>query len=300
MDKPMPLFKLGARVALVHGIALVTLFLIYYGTYFQRPLPSRFTAVKISSAPIAPRGSGKAGATVKPTPPPQPPTPAPPTPQPIQPEPPKPPPKESPKAIPKELPTPVAKEVPKPASQQTPKPAPKETAKAVPAPKPKPAPRYRTADEIRKSSTLSPPQSSSPEPARNANRDVRSDTSARRDDGSPDAGARLDRMIEMVGGLSDGEADAANSYYQVVRDQIDSLWNQPNRTDVGDDDPEAIIELEIDRRGRVLSKRVVSASGNSSMDGSIARLLETLSTLPAFPPEIDKPTMTLRIRLNLE
>lgn len=300
MDKSMPLFKLGTRVALVHGIALVTLFLIYYGTYFQRPLPNRFASVKISFARIAPRGSGKAGATVKPTPPPQPPTPAPPTPQAKQPEPPKPPPKEVPQPIPKEIPKPVAKEAQKLAPRETLKPAPKETAKTVSTAKPKPAPHYRTAEEIRKSATLSPPKSIPPESARDTNRDARTDASARQDAVSPDVGAKLDRMIEMVGGLSDGEEDAANSYYQLVRDQIDSLWNQPNRADVGNDDPEAIIELEIDRRGRVLSKRILSASGNSAMDGSASRLLDALSSLPAFPTEIQEPKMTLRIRLNLE
>ncbi len=72
-------------------------------------------------------------------------------------------------------------------------------------------------------------------------------------------------------------------YYDQVSSYLYRLWRQPMKSLLGGKTPQVKILLKIDGSGRVLSARIVSASGISAMDESVSELLSRLKTIPAPP-----------------
>jgi len=60
---------------------------------------------------------------------------------------------------------------------------------------------------------------------------------------------------------------------------------------------EGIVKLlfELDRHGRLLSYRITQSSGYERLDRAVIRMLESAGPLPAFPPEMDQPRLSVNI-----
>ncbi len=70
-----------------------------------------------------------------------------------------------------------------------------------------------------------------------------------------------------------------NSYYSKVTPILKGRWRQPNlnqRLSV-------TVQITVSKSGRILSKKIVRSSGNSTMDASIRSLLSGLTYLPPLP-----------------
>ena len=81
------------------------------------------------------------------------------------------------------------------------------------------------------------------------------------------------------GGLTEEVA----AYSRRLKLFVEDKWIPPSHTHLGDQRPQATIELEISADGRVLSARIIRKSGVFSMDESIRLLLKALDRVPRPP-----------------
>ncbi len=226
------------------------------------------------------------------------PAPAPPTPA-VQ-EQPKPAPK--PQVTPPAPPQPKAEvpipEPPKPTPE--PKPAPKPESKSEPKPEPpKPAPSPPKPPEP-------PRQPARTEPTREqimaealgaVQRDV---TQRAQPDARDQALAGLRQSGATGPGGADGQAGSGYGgllevYAQMVETRVKAQWRFPKGA--SRQDLSAVLDISLDRDGRVLGSRVVRSSGHSGFDASIERAVEETGQLPP-PPRPD--LRTIRITFNLQ
>ncbi len=182
-----------------------------------------------------------------------------------------------------------------------PKPKPKAEPKFTPPkpkPSPKPEPKVTPPKHTGHSAATKPDTSSSDNRRSSSSRP----TGTRRSGGnnfnntvpigSRNTGQRLGKPDHRTpqGGLTEEE----EAYYNRLKKLLDFKWVEPSRTHLGDLRPRTTIELEISADGRVLSSKIVQASGNASMDESIRRLLKVLDRVPA------PPNGALIIHVNME
>jgi len=59
-----------------------------------------------------------------------------------------------------------------------------------------------------------------------------------------------------------------------------------------------VVSFTIDRRGRLLSHRLVNSSGHRALDREVEAMLARASPLPAFPASLDRPRLTIRVPIN--
>ncbi len=76
-------------------------------------------------------------------------------------------------------------------------------------------------------------------------------------------------------------------------------WKQPTRAQVSDPQTTVRIQLAIERSGALRSKRIIGASGNQAMDGSVRRLLQDLGKAPPLPAAVAAAPLRLSITLVL-
>ncbi|MBE6380023.1 MAG: hypothetical protein E7047_03750 [Lentisphaerae bacterium] len=141
----------------------------------------------------------------------------------------------------------------KPIKQTKPKNRRKPKPRSKPAPKPNPRPN---------------PQ---PNPRSNPNPNARS-TSGQR-------GSNSEAGHNRPGGQRGNTA----AYQAKIARQVKMMWVTPDKMRLGDKNPSVLIEITIDRRGRVTHKKIVKKSGVWAMDESIQALLNELNWLT--PPE---------------
>lgn len=55
------------------------------------------------------------------------------------------------------------------------------------------------------------------------------------------------------------------------------------------------VRFTIDRKGRVLSKRIVSSSGHSALDKEVEAMLRRANPMPKIPRELDRSTLTVTL-----
>lgn len=228
-------------------------------------------------------------------PPPPPPAPAP-RPQPVA-EPPRPTPAPPPKPAPEPPPPPAPKpdivvapepkKPPKPKPpvevfestppkrqvQPPPKPAPEPQPRPEPRPEPKPAPREPTRAEPKAPATPPGPTAAEREAQRKAH---------------------MARMMSELGSLDSTGSDArtagpSDNYAGRIKARI-----KPHIvfTDLIQGNPVAVVELRCGPDGRILSSRLVSASGVPAWDAAVLRAIERTEVLPAneqgrVPPVIE-------------
>jgi protein TonB len=60
----------------------------------------------------------------------------------------------------------------------------------------------------------------------------------------------------------------------------------------------ATLSFSVDRRGRVLSERIVKSSGHSDLDQEVLALVKRAQPLPPFPPAMTQPVMHLSVPIR--
>ena len=72
------------------------------------------------------------------------------------------------------------------------------------------------------------------------------------------------------------------SYYNQIRAAMYEAWQQPSSL-TGRKGMIVTVEIRVQRDGRITSKKIISSSGNTQMDDSVARALEAVTRLPELP-----------------
>lgn len=95
-----------------------------------------------------------------------------------------------------------------------------------------------------------------------------------------------------------GGGPAMVNYTQLVMSIFDRAWNPPST--ITDENLVTEVEIVIHRNGKVTSTRIKRRSGNTAMDESVRRALDSVRTVPAFPPEAKDFERTFIIEFNLK
>ena len=89
-------------------------------------------------------------------------------------------------------------------------------------------------------------------------------------------------------------ANDIETYYDKVTTTLYRHWNQPNISNLQNQEPTVILKLKIDKNGRIISATVTQKSGVAAMDNSVDELLEKVKVLP-IPPRAMEITVTMEI-----
>ena len=95
------------------------------------------------------------------------------------------------------------------------------------------------------------------------------------------------------GGRNGVVSKEINDYYNKTEAFLKRRWNQP-RLVRKTANLKAVVAIQVDARGRILSARIIQSSGVSAMDASVRELLASLSTLPV-PPKAMAFTVDMEI-----
>jgi len=89
------------------------------------------------------------------------------------------------------------------------------------------------------------------------------------------------------GGMGGGEGVASGRYGDGLKAIYDSKWILPS--DAFDDEASASVRVTVKRDGTVVSSAITKASGNTSFDRSVKAVLNNVTRVQPFPPEMKEP-----------
>jgi protein TonB len=89
-------------------------------------------------------------------------------------------------------------------------------------------------------------------------------------------------------GTKPGEApsDAVRNWQMRVIDRLQPFMKWPDDAPIHVESASPLVQVTIDRQGRVLNARIVKSCGFSSFDIAARRIFKRAGTLPAPPPEL--------------
>jgi TonB family protein len=104
----------------------------------------------------------------------------------------------------------------------------------------------------------------------------------------------LDSGVKFTGvaGGSGGQFSDLGLYYAIVQQAMYSAWQQPSSVAKG---LTAEVALQVARNGAVVQHRLSRSSGNSMMDASVMRAVESVPRLKPLPPEIGGPQLDVTV-----
>jgi len=109
---------------------------------------------------------------------------------------------------------------------------------------------------------------------------------------------KIEGIGDGAGGGMGGGPAAAN-YAQAIRSLYDKAWYDPPE-EVTDNSLNVEVKINIARTGRIVSARVTGPSGNSTLDRSVRRALDRVSSVPPFPAGATDLDRTYTIIFNLK
>jgi colicin import membrane protein len=126
-------------------------------------------------------------------------------------------------------------------------------------------------------------------------------------------GSHLDRALAGVEARARAEAGSGEGtagmggatgtlmqiYYANVHNWISSNWSYPVALK-SDPDLEAVVLLEVQRDGKILSTRFIARSSEPVFDESVLRAIERSDPLPPFPEVYRRSHDEFQIRFNLK
>lgn len=170
---------------------------------------------------------------------------------------------------------------------------------ALPPPPPEPEQPKPDIAEPRPKATESTPVAERPKIKINTNKIVRRD--APKSQTPPKATLTKEQIKKILDsgvkftsspGAPPGEFSDLALYYAIVQQAMYGAWQQPATVAKG---VSAEVALRIARNGAVLQRRMTRGSGNSLMDESVMRAVESVSRLKPLPPEIGGPHLDVTV-----
>ncbi|MGC8885970.1 MAG: energy transducer TonB [Verrucomicrobiia bacterium] len=95
-----------------------------------------------------------------------------------------------------------------------------------------------------------------------------------------------------------GGGPAMVNYTQLIMNIFDRAWTPPS--EITDENLITEVRIVIHRTGKVTSTRITKRSGNAAMDASVQRALDSIESVPPFPPEARDFERTFNIQFNLK
>ena len=89
------------------------------------------------------------------------------------------------------------------------------------------------------------------------------------------------------------------SYAAAVKSIYQHEWDRNKPTDASSEDASALIEVTIARDGTVVSSRMVTPSGDASMDRAVRRMLDHVTFIAPFPDDMKEKERTFPIKVTL-
>ena len=105
----------------------------------------------------------------------------------------------------------------------------------------------------------------------------------------------LSTGIESLGG---GGGAAEINYRDLVFSRYDAAWTAP--TDIDSDEANTKVKVVIARSGKVISADIIKGSGNSVLDKSVRRAIDSLSFIARFPEGSKDSQRIFIINFNLK
>ncbi len=100
--------------------------------------------------------------------------------------------------------------------------------------------------------------------------------------------------IEMPG---TGSVSYAN-YGSAIKSIYEQAWSPP--TETANDDANTKVAVTISSDGTVISARIINPSGDTQVDASVQRALDSVTSVPAFPEGATEKQRTFKINFNLK
>lgn len=269
------------------GLHLLLVLVVLFGSAFftRHEKPDDTTLLDVIPANLidAALTSGVKNAQPPAPAPPQPPTP----PQPVQ-QPLPPPPQPKPEPV-KPAPTFVDK------MEKIFEPTPKPDAEDPIEPKPQPHKIKVDKKLVTRTASKTPPDNSAAE-EREAKRLRDQKAKAFRDAArSIEQKASSATTIEALPGTS---SVSYAGYGSAIKSIYTHAWNPPTETASDDANTEVIVTIGND--GTVISARIINPSGDSQVDASVQRALDSVTSVPAFPDGATEKQKTFKIKFNLK
>jgi len=107
-----------------------------------------------------------------------------------------------------------------------------------------------------------------------------------------------DGSVQLLGEVSANTAAwVFGEWMKSFRRKVMRNWDAPYAFDLGMLEGWTLVEIEVDRRGRLLRCKVLEEQGHESLRISSVNALETSAPFEAFPEKVPEPTLTLRIKM---
>lgn len=132
-----------------------------------------------------------------------------------------------------------------------------------PPPPPPPTPRpqiQRSTERVRRDAPPPPPPSLTPEQIRK----------------------QLEQAVPAGSRLAAGAPDSMAMYYRLIYETLYRAWEQPSSVLPG---TRAEARIRVQRDGTIIRRELTRRSGNSAMDESVQRALQSVSRLAPLPRE---------------
>ncbi|MFH0908891.1 MAG: energy transducer TonB [bacterium] len=98
-------------------------------------------------------------------------------------------------------------------------------------------------------------------------------------------------------GSAGGEVSALSWYYALVEATMYEVWEQPSGLSSAGPPPQ--VRIRVQRDGTITSRELVRRSGNSLMDDSVMKAVNSISRLKALPSEVDGSYKDITITFEL-
>ena len=200
-----------------------------------------------------------------------------------------------------ELPT----ATPKPAATATPPPkpsaAPELRAKTTPRPIPRPTPTKRL---VAKASPKPAAKPKSSPPKANAKSEKKDKIVLAKRDSSPQSGSGQSGSTGNAGSGTGGSSGSEFGWYgNMLHDRFYSAWIQPTTNVPSDSKISTLVNVRIEKDGRVSKFEIARPSGNATVNESVAALAKQISQVDAPPTGLikgDHYDVKINFELNTE
>ncbi|MEM7148130.1 MAG: TonB C-terminal domain-containing protein, partial [Verrucomicrobiota bacterium] len=89
-------------------------------------------------------------------------------------------------------------------------------------------------------------------------------------------------------------------YHQIIHDAFHKNWRQPQSLPTASNAFQTKAHISINRDGSIADARIIQASGNELMDGSVQTAIESVTRIVPLPNTIPNDTYSVVINFQLD
>lgn len=89
-------------------------------------------------------------------------------------------------------------------------------------------------------------------------------------------------------------------YHGMIRDRFHSMWEQPKSVVRSNQDFVTVLKIRIRRDGTILSREIVTSSGNPTMDQTVQSAADKVSRIDPVPAGVTSDPYEVKIQFKLD